>query len=38
MLVKSVLSPRPDGCFTWNLAWQGADSIETDLYGSEDGS
>lgn len=38
LLVKSVLSPRPDGCFTWNLAWQGADGIDTDLYGSEDGS
>lgn len=34
LLVKSVLSPRPDGSFTWNLAWQGADAIETDLYGT----
>lgn len=34
LLVKSVLSPRPDGSFTWNLAWQGADAIETGLYGT----
>lgn len=32
LLVKSVLSPNSDGSFTWNICWQGADSIDGYLY------
>jgi len=32
LLVKSTITPNADGTHQWNLAWQGADSIESKLY------
>lgn len=32
MLVKSTITPNADGTHQWNLAWQGADSIDEKLY------
>lgn len=32
LLVKSQITQNGDGTFAWNICWQGADSIERDLY------
>lgn len=37
LLVKSTLTPLPDGRHQWNLAWQGADTIEAELYAYPNG-